>query len=108
MGMQDPHDDMNAEGATTAAPDSPAIDESHTRHGEFPDSPVESGPRHPQIPCHLGGRLPRLDQPQRVADLGVGKGLTPPTEVPAGGPAFGHGVGDAFAFDFQFLSLIHI
>ena len=50
----------------------------------------------------MGGWLPRLDQPESIADLGVGEGLAPATEVFAGSPALGDRVGDPFPLDLQF------
>lgn len=64
------------------------------RSGQFSDAAVEGGPGHTQIPCHLGGWIPRLDQPHSVADLGSGEGMVPDVEVLASNPALGHGVDD--------------
>lgn len=57
---------------------------------------------HAQVAGDLGGQLPRLDQPESVANLGVCKGLPAPAEVLADGPMLGHRVGDPTACDFRF------
>lgn len=72
-----------------------------SRDRQLPDPKVERGPGHPEVADDLGGRLPTVNEPQGIADLGVGEGLAPPAEVLASGPAFGHRAGDPLPFALQ-------
>lgn len=59
-GEQYRHDDMSAAEVVTASPDFSVVDESGSHHRNLSDAPVQGGPRHPKITCHLGGQLPAL------------------------------------------------